>query len=569
MPCFRPLPILLGLAGALAAQAPKDAALAAWGRAYLADFHHRHPGQASLDGIHTEDAHLAGFSSAARRGEARALRAFETRLHAIPAARLGATARLERRLAEDSLAARRLDLLQLRTWERNPLVYTDEISSALLTPALYATAPAGVRLRALVARETELPRLLAEARANLRGVPAPFAKAGLEAVRGLQGFVGKDLPAAFPRVGSPALRARFRRSSRTAAKALAAFGDWLERDVLPSAAGDFALGADALRALLRHREGITTPLPELVARGEAELSKLEIRFSALSESIAPGRGPEAAWAEVVKDTPSAEDLLSEARGQLEALRAFIRDQQLMPIPWHAPLDVAPTPAFMPGTFAAEYNVGPFEPVDAPARYYLTLPAADWTPRQVAEHLSEFSRPALWITSAHEAYPGHYLQGIYLRSQLNPFRAAGLFASTSYVEGWAHYTEALMVEHGFRAEDPRVALAQVKDALLRACRYLMALRMHAEGWTVDRAARFFMDHAHMAEAPARTEAERATYDPLTLAYTHGKLEILRLRDDLQRKEGAAFSLSRFHERLLRQGQVPFWFHRAEMLGDSTP
>ena len=112
-------------------------------------------------------------------------------------------------------------------------------------------------------------------------------------------------------------------------------------------------------------------------------------------------------------------------------------------------------------------------------------------------------------------------------------------------------------------------SQAKDALLRVCRYLMALRMHAEGWTVDRATRYFMEHAHMAEAPARTEAERATYDPLTLAYTHGKLEILRLRDDLQRKEGAAFSLSRFHERLLRQGQVPFWFHRAEMLGDSTP
>ena len=565
----RALPCLLLSLGTALAAPPRetpDAALAAWARAYLADFHARHPGQASLDGDHAQDAHLAGFGPAARRAEAQALRVFARRLRALPEPGLGPTARLQRRLAEDSLAARRLELEEIRGWARNPLTYTEEIGNALLTPALYATAPAAVRLRSICAREAALPRLLAEARANLRDVPAPFARAGLEAVRGLEGFVGRDLPEAFRGVGSPVEQAAFRRTSARARKALKAFGDWLERQVLPGAPEAFALGPGPFMALLRHREGILPSREALLALGEAELARTSARFQALAAQLAPGRSPEAAWAEVRRDTPPAEALLPEARAQLAELRTFLAEKDLVPLPPHAPLEVAPTPAFMPGTFAAEYNVGPFEPVDAPARYYLTLPAPDWTPAQVAEHLTEFSRPALWITSAHEGYPGHYLQGVLLRGQRDPFRASGLFSSTAFVEGWAHYAEALVVEQGFRARDPRLELAQVKDALLRVCRFLMALRMHTEGWTVDRATAFFAAHAHMAEAPARAEAERATYDPLTLAYTYGKLEILRLREDLRRREGPAFSLPRFHERLLRQGQVPFWFHRAELLGE---
>lgn len=575
MPLPRPLAsFLLGLGLALGAgPSPREAeaALAAWARAYLADFHARYPGQASLDGAHRWDHRLARFDGRARAAEARALDAFTARLRALPAGSLGPRARLERRLAEANLAARRFDREELRSWARNPLLYTDELTHALLTPALYPTAPAEVRLRALAARAAEVPRVMAEARANLTDVPAPWARAGLEAVRGLEAYLAHDLPEAFRGVGSPALQARFLRSTRDAAGALGSFGRWLEQEVLPGAPEAFALGPERLQALLRLREGIDLPLAELEARGEAELARQEARFAALAAAVAPGRPPGEAWARVLEDTPPAGALLAEARGQLADLLAFLLTRDLVPLPRRPqpPLEVAPTPAFLPGTFAAQYNVGPFEPVDAPARYYLTLPGADWTPRQVAEHLTEFSRPALWITSAHEAYPGHYLQGLHLRGRRNPFRVAGLFASTCFVEGWAHYAEALVVEQGFQAADPRLELAQAKDALLRLSRYLMAIRLHAGGWTVAQATRFFMDHAHMAEAPARTEAERATYDPLTLAYAHGKLEILRLREELRSREGVAFSLKRFHARLLRQGQVPFWFHRAELLGEARP
>ena len=265
---FRLLLLLLGLG--LSAQPRSETPMLAWGRAYLADFHRRHPGQASLDGVHTEDTRLATFTARARREEARALSRFEARLRALPEGALDPADRLRRRLAMDSLAARRLELLRLRPWARNPLVYTEELANALLTPVLYPTAPAEMRLQTLAAREAEVPRLLAEARANLRRVPRPFAEAALEAVRGLEGFVSRDVPEAFAVVGSPTLRARFRRRTRAAARALAAFGDWLDREVRPSASPDFALGAEDLGQLLRYREGILMPLPDLLSRRSEE-----------------------------------------------------------------------------------------------------------------------------------------------------------------------------------------------------------------------------------------------------------------------------------------------------------
>jgi uncharacterized protein (DUF885 family) len=433
--------------------------------------------------------------------------------------------------------------------------------------AIFPTASASHRLAALVARERDIPWLLLEAEANLENPPAVFVDIAGESFQGLQAFVGQELPKAFQGVGSAHLQSAFRLSTARASAAIKGFQRWMELDLKPRAKGGFSLGADRYARLLRYKEGIALPLDQLEAMGEKELAAKEARFRELAQALDGTRTPLDVWAEQRRDHPTAEQLLPEAQRQVETLEAFVREKHLAAIPPHQPLVVAPTPAFLPGTFASQYMVGPYEAKAVPARYFVTLPDPSWSKTQTNEYLEEYSRMVLWNTSAHEAFPGHYLQGLYLRQIHSPFRVGGTFASDCMVEGWAHYCEQLMVEQGFMASDPRYELGQVKDALLRASRFLVSIRLHTGRMSLEEATRFFMEHALMAEGPARTEAERGTYEPTYLSYTYGKLELLRLREDLRIREGAAFSLSRFHENLLRTGQVPLWFLRAALLKEA--
>jgi hypothetical protein len=535
-----------------------------WGRSYLSDWHRRHPGLATLDGVHTYDDRLASYDALSLEQEHEALLKFQCELAAIPEATLPRVAKLDRRLAQDNLAWRFLEWNELQPWKSNPTLYAEEITNGLLWLTLYPTAPSARRLKAVVARENQIPRLLREARQNLQNPPAVFVSHAVESFEGLQGFVAQDLPEAFKRIRNPKLQRAFQSSTRAAASAIKAFLEWMDRDLKPRARGPFALGSARYASLLRHKEGISLPLDQLEAMGLKELAAKESRFRELARNLDPSRSPQELWKTQRLNHPSANELLPEVRQQVETLECFVLDRQLVAIPEHQPLQVASTPPFLPGTFASQYMVGPFESKAVPARFFVTLPNPTWSEVQREAHLAEYSRGALWSTSAHESYPGHYLQGLYLRLNHSPFRMGGVFAADAMVEGWAHYCEELMVEQGFHATDPTFELGQVKEALLRVARFLVSVRLHTKGMSLEEATQFFMDHAFMSEGPARTEAERGAYEPTYLSYTYGKLELQRIRETLRAKEGSAFSLSRFHERILRLGQVPMWFLREALL-----
>lgn len=554
------------VAASLLAQPVKQAdSLDRWTRDYVEDWHQRHPGMASLDGSHRHDTRLASFSPGALADEASALAGFQERLGALATPPLSKEGRLKLRLAQDNLALRRLDLESLRPWTRDPQVYAEEITNGLMWLTLYPSRPAPQRLKALIAREREIPRLLAEARANLQAPPEVFVRVGRESLSGLADFIRTDIPRALHQVKDPTLQRDLKESTRLAAGAIDGFLRWMEVDLMPRARGTFALGSEAFSNKLRWKEGVTTPLPALLAEGERALARAEARFA----SLCGGRPAAEAWAAVQADRPPADHLLAEARGQLAELQAFVRTKELVSLPGRINLRVTPTPAFLVGTFAGLYGPGPFETRAVPFDYFVTLPGPDLTPSQQEDLLKEFNRPTLWNTSVHEAYPGHYVQGLHLALQRDPLRSSVLFSADSLVEGWAHYCEQLMVEQGFHGDDPRMELAQVRDAVLRLCRYLVAIRLHTQGASLEEATRFFRVHAQMEEGPARTEAERGAYDPMYLTYTLGKQQILALREDIRRKEGAAFNLQRFHDRLLAQGQVPLWFSRAILLDEEVP
>jgi uncharacterized protein (DUF885 family) len=222
--------------------------------------------------------------------------------------------------------------------------------------------------------------------------------------------------------------------------------------------------------------------------------------------------------------------------------------------------------------------GPFETRATEAYYYVTPPEPDWPEAQKDEWLTAFNDYTTDVVSIHEAYPGHYTQFLALNaSDIGPVRK--VFTSYAFVEGWAHYTEQLLIEAGYGgADDPALAtpedrvraakyrLAQSSEALLRLCRLCCSVRLHTGGMTVDEATRFFVENAHYEAKPARSEAKRGTFDPGYCFYTLGKLQLLKLREDCRRQDGAAFDLKRFHDAVIGHGAPPIRLLRESLLRD---
>jgi len=244
---------------------------------------------------------------------------------------------------------------------------------------------------------------------------------------------------------------------------------------------------------------------------------------------------------------------------------FIQRQGIITVPEGAPVTVRPTPRFYRWTAASMWTPGPFESKPVRAFYYLTDVDPSWPAEKQDEHLRDFNYGALWAISIHEVFPGHFLHYQHLRQVESTLRKSILFSSSAFVEGWAHYCEQMMIDQGFRKNDPGVRLGQLAEALIRLCRCVVGIRLHCEDMSVEQAVRFFREEAFLEEPSARREAERGTFDPSYILYSAGKLMLLKLREDYKTHAGAKFTLRGFHDTLLGNGTVPIWLHRALMLG----
>src|SRR5262249_28797972 len=402
------------------------------------------------------------------------------------------------------------------------------------------------------------------AKTNIKNPPAVFVKVGLASLKGTQSFIENDIPKAFASVTDPKLIADFKGSTEVASKALAEYIHYVENDLQPRAKGEYAIGSQNYIDKLKFQDGIDLPLDQLLAIAQREISAKQQQFKETAAKIDPTADLETVWTKIKHDHPPAGQLVQEAQKQLDILISYINDHKIVTIPKAAPVLVSPTPGFMRWSFASMWNPGPFEPKDIRSPYYITDVDATWNAQQKEAHLTEFSYPQLWTTSIHEAYPGHYVQGLYVKNAPSKVRKANVFAPGSYVEGWAHYCEQMMIDDGFGNGDPKIRMGQLKDALLRLCRFYVGISLHTRGMTVEQGTDFFMKNAYMEHLPAERETERGTFDPTYLVYTVGKLEILKLRDDYKQAKGDAFTLQDFHDRLMQGGNAPLWVYRKLML-----
>jgi uncharacterized protein (DUF885 family) len=534
---------------------------------YLAYLYEVLPTQASLDGIHLHDDLLEDLSRSAIDANVRALSGFSRRLNQIDSALLSPVEQVEHRIVGANIESRMYELEAIRTWDRNPQIYSDALGMSLAGQALFAYSPEAERARRVVSKLRQVPRLVQAARDNIKETPGIFVKVGLEAWRGALKFIESDLPRAFSTLDDLHILGDLADTSTEAAAAISSYIDYLETDLAPRAKASFRLGRERFEQKLKTEEGVTLSADRLLTIALRELHEVQEEFRSVASRL-DGGDPLDVWRKAKEDHPAPGMLVSVAQSHLQELEAFLQRQAIVTVPAAEPVVVAPTPEFFRWAFASMWTPGPFETKPSRAYYYLTDIDRSWPPDRQKEHLRDFNLPTLWSISIHEVYPGHFLQAQHSRQVESKVRRSTLLASNAFVEGWAHYCEHMMMEAGFRRGDAALRLGQLAEALVRLARFVVGIRLHCEDLSVEQGMRFFRDEAFLEEATARREAERGTFDPGYIVYSLGKLMMLKLRHDYEEQLDGKFSLRTFHDAVLAQGTAPLWAHRRLLLNDAS-
>jgi uncharacterized protein (DUF885 family) len=534
---------------------------------YLAYLHEVHPTGATMDGVHGHDDLLEDLSHQAIEQHARALAGFARRLQDIGANDLTPVERIEQPMVSANIQARMYELEEVRTWERNPQLYADTISSSLATQVVFSHSPLPERARRVHSKLRQIPRIVRAAQENIKDPPGIFVKVGLETFRGALRFIQHDLPKAFSALDDLHVLGDLADASTEASQAIGGYIEYLESDLAPRARGSFRLGRKIFERKLQLDEGITLDADRLLAIALREFKATQDEFKSVAGRL-DGGDPIEAWRQAKQQHPKAGELAPAAREQLDEIATFIDRNAIISRPEGEQVIVAPTPEFYRWSFASMWVPGPFEAKPSEAYYYLTDVDPSWPVERQEEHLRDFNYPTLWAISIHEVYPGHFLHYQHLRRVESKVRKSIMFSPASFVEGWAHYCEQMMVEAGFRRNDHMLRLGQLAEALIRLARFIVSIRLHVEDMSVEQGMRFFRDETFMEEAGARREAERGAFDPTYLVYSVGKLMLLQLRRDYKERQGAKYSQRAFHDLLLGNGTATFAVHRQLMLGDSS-
>jgi uncharacterized protein (DUF885 family) len=534
------------------------------------------PTTATADGKHAYDSKLEDYSRAGVGANIKALQQWQATVAAVDPATLGEYVRGDRELVLNNIRSTLLTLQTIRPWQKNPDTYSSGITNSAFTLMERKFAPAETRLRALIAREQQMPAALAAAHANLDNPPEVYTQIALEQLPGLVQFFRNDVPSAFAEVTDANLKKQFADSNAAVIKALQDYQSWLKSEVLPRSHGDFRIGAQAFRDKLKYDEMVTLPLDQLIAIDMANLRQNQREFANVAKQLDPTKTPRHVLAELGSDYPSPDKILDTFRNTFDHLTAFIRQKQIITIPSDVRPIVEETPPFMRATtFASMDTPGPYEKVATEAYFNVTLPDPGWSKQRTQEFMAQFSYPVISSIATHEAYPGHYIQFLWMHHLDDPVRKV-LGANTN-VEGWAHYCEQMMLDEGLaQFEYPNdkhqqllLRLGQLQDALLRNARFVVGIKMHSGQMTMAQAIDFFVREGYQSRAVGEVETKRGTSDPTYLYYTLGKLQILKLRADLEARQGKDFNLMQFHNSFMQQGFAPIAIVRQAMLHDDSP
>jgi uncharacterized protein (DUF885 family) len=442
-----------------------------------------------------------------------------------------------------------LDLAELVSWVDRALFQLVDVDASRKVPQFYDGlfavniyldrdyAPLDERARRLTDHEEAALLEVGHIRENLAPpLSKPVAEVAARNFAGFATYLRGDVAHAMGGQGDEAQRKRFAAANEALGRAAADLAAWLKKE---SARGDqsHVLGAVRYEKLLRAQEGLTTPLGEFERLNEQDLAANKAAYEELAARVKDG---------MVRE----KDFFATATRMMKTAREFVVAHGIVTLATDDAATVRETPPYQRWNSASIEMSGPFEKARS-AYYQLTIPDKAWPEKERQAYLGTLGD--LLGTTIHEVYPGHFVQGRWIERA--PTRVQKAYQSYSFIEGWAHYTERMMIDEGFGTENAANRLAMLHGALLRNCRFAASVGIHTKGMTVEQAEKRFAEDCHQARAEAHEQAVRGTFDPGYFAYTLGKLQILALREEAKKKLGDKFSLQRFHDALLAHGSPP--------------
>jgi uncharacterized protein (DUF885 family) len=571
--------VLLGLVPLIGRKDGSDRAVAAEAAsrfaAFVDDYFDAYflwkPSEGTAAGLHQYDDKLEDASAAATTRRIATVKSLQSRLEKLRAGPLTEEEAIDAEVLDGLMRAELLDLEVIRNWRKNPMNYIGTPPGSVDGLMKRDFASPAARLRSLIARLKATPAMFAALRANVENPPKEFTDLAIRMGDGSVGFYrGTVRDWAKNAAGTDAdLLREFTAANDTVLKALTETVAWMKAELLPKSHGSYALGADTFAKQLLYEEMVDIPLDRLLAIGTATLKRDQEAFRAVARMIDATKTPAEVMKALSADHPTEADLIPSARRTIEKTRSFLIEKNIVTVPSDVRPTVTETPAYARnGSFASMDTPGAYETKATEAYYYVTPSEKDWSARQKEEHLRLFNAPVMQIITIHEAFPGHYIQFLYAKQY--PTKTRKLAVCGSNVEGWAHYCEQMMVEEGYGGGDPKIHLAQLAEALVRDCRYVVGIMLHTQGMTVEEGTKFFEEQGFEERSAAFEEARRGAYNPTYLYYTLGKLQIYKLREDYRKAKGGNYKLATFHNDFVRQGGIPIKLIRRIMLpGDKGP
>ena len=518
----------------------------------------RDPILATFMGVHDADDQLGDGSVEGILGDLAAERAHLADIEAIDDDGLSPEVRFERDLEVHNLRRSVFDLDEVRLWSRRSQAL-DAVGDGLFLLFARDHAPLAERLEAIAGRLEAVPAYLQESRSRASGPQVRMWQAKeIETADELPTFIDEILAAGDGTL-EPVARKRLSRAAEAAKVATALHGSWVE-GTMAAGTDDWPLGRERHDALVALRAFDGLDADAILALGWERLAEEHEARAAAAHEIDPDADVQAVIARVKADGPADFDgALAGYRESMLRARAHLIERDLITVPDDERIDVIQTPEYLRTVlpFAAYFQPAAFDA--DPEGIYVVTPAVHGDPHAMLEH----NYAAISNTSIHEAYPGHHLQ---LTAALErPTLSRLLIDAPEFVEGWGMYTELMMREHGFDT-DPHFRLVMHTDAIWRACRIILDVRMHRGELTVEEATDFLQAQTGFQRSNAGAEVEWYTYRPTyPLSYLLGRTLLLDLRADEQRRLGDGFSLKGFHDTLMRNGSLPISFHRRLLQG----
>ena len=545
-----------------------DAKLNAFFKQYLEESFRMRPMEATGLGDHRFDHLLDDLSAKARAGwVVYDRKTLEDLSRQVDFQKLSPAGKLDYQILQHELGKSLWLSENTHPFEQDPRVYSGYVSDSVFLLLTQSTQPKETNVANAIARMKQIPKVVAAARENLKNPSRVATETAIRQNRGAIGFYEGEL---FEVAGQTPQVDALREAAKPVAACLKEYQEFLEKDLLARATGDWRLGKEKFARKLETELDAGLSAGQVLAMAESEFDRVERDMYVIARQLwsryFPKRalppddaeGRHATIAEVLhavaQEHGKPEDLTRDARATVKEIQKFIRDRDILRLPEPDRCQVIEMPEFQRGNSTAYLNSAPPLDPQAASMYAVSPPPKDWDAGRVKSLLEEYNSHMLQILTIHEAYPGHYVQLEY--ANRNPSLVRRVLGSGVYIEGWAVYTEQMMLDQGYGAGDLALRLTQLKFYLRAVANTVLDHKMHCTAMTDDEALDLLMRRSFQSEGEARLKVIRSKQSSCQLStYFVGRMAMYRLRQEVERELGEKFDLGRYHEAVLEQGSVP--------------